>query len=181
MAEEEGYTNFCAPNELVALTSLFKGNVTAAQAFCEKLTPLYDVNGNPPQYQLDGLREGLNTFFLTINGALVFVMHAGFAMVRCARASACLACPCIAAPAAGWPFYTAACCVWPNARCASPTTPPPHARIYKHGTRSTRMPCTHAPGATSMPNLPHHQHPLPPALPLPPCSSALAPSAPRTP
>jgi hypothetical protein len=32
--------------------------------------------------RLDGMTEGINTFFLTSAGALVFVMHAGFAMVR---------------------------------------------------------------------------------------------------
>jgi len=28
------------------------------------------------------MTEGVNTFFLTFAGALVFIMHAGFAMVR---------------------------------------------------------------------------------------------------
>jgi hypothetical protein len=32
--------------------------------------------------RLDGMTEGVNTFFLTWAGSLVFVMHAGFAMVR---------------------------------------------------------------------------------------------------
>ena len=35
--------------------------------------------------RLDGLTEGVNTFFLTSCGALVFIMHAGFAML-CAGA-----------------------------------------------------------------------------------------------
>lgn len=68
---------FCSPEELAALGRAFGGE-EAATAFCDKLggtaSGLY-------QDQLDGLREGLNTFFLTVNGALVFVMHAGFAMV----------------------------------------------------------------------------------------------------
>jgi hypothetical protein len=65
-------TSLCAPEELTALASLFKGNETAATTLCNKFAGIE---------RLTGVEEGLNTFFLTINGALVFVMHAGFAMV----------------------------------------------------------------------------------------------------
>lgn len=68
----------CDEGELSALTAMFKGNETAATAFCDKLTT-----------RVSGIEEGLNTFFLTIMGALVFIMHAGFAMVSwyCAAAA----------------------------------------------------------------------------------------------
>lgn len=65
-------TSLCAPEELKALASLFKGNETAATALCDKFAGMD---------RLKGVEEGVNTFFLTINGALVFIMHAGFAMV----------------------------------------------------------------------------------------------------
>lgn len=81
-------TPVCDEDELKALASMFKGNETAASAFCDKLGA-----------RVGGIEEGVNTFFLTIMGALVFVMHAGFAMVRaaggqhmlqlCANAAAC--------------------------------------------------------------------------------------------
>jgi hypothetical protein len=67
----------CDEGELAALTSMFKGNETAATAFCDKLTT-----------RVTGIEEGLNTFFLTIMGALVFIMHAGFAMVSLIVAAA---------------------------------------------------------------------------------------------
>lgn len=63
--------SLCDEGELAALTAMFKGNETAAGAFCDKLTT-----------RVTGIEEGMNTFFLTIMGALVFIMHAGFAMVR---------------------------------------------------------------------------------------------------
>lgn len=66
-------TAICDEGELKALTAMFK-NATAASAFCDKMST-----------RVGGVEEGLNTFFLTINGALVFVMHAGFAML-CAGA-----------------------------------------------------------------------------------------------
>jgi hypothetical protein len=59
-------------------TGLFKTQA-AAQAFCDKLSI---VQTPPLADRLAGIEEGVNTFFLTVNGALVFVMHAGFAMVR---------------------------------------------------------------------------------------------------
>lgn len=69
---------FCSPEEMAALTTMFSGNATLAEAFCTKL----DTSA-----RLSGIEEGTNTFFLTVNGALVFVMHAGFAMVsKCAPA-----------------------------------------------------------------------------------------------
>jgi len=79
-------TPICDEGELKALAAMFKGNETAASAFCDKLGT-----------RVGGVEEGLNTFFLTVMGALVFVMHAGFAMVRvdgsklqiCANAAAC--------------------------------------------------------------------------------------------
>jgi hypothetical protein len=58
-------------------TGLFKTEA-AAQAFCDKLNY---VQVPPLGDRLAGIEEGVNTFFLTVNGALVFVMHAGFAMV----------------------------------------------------------------------------------------------------
>lgn len=70
-------TSLCAPEELTALSSLFKGNETAATALCDKFAGMDRIKG---------VEEGLNTFFLTINGALVFVMHAGFAMVSLSAA-----------------------------------------------------------------------------------------------
>lgn len=63
-------TAVCDEGEIAALTAMFKGNSTAATAFCDKLTA-----------RVTGIEEGVNTFFLTIMGALVFIMHAGFAMV----------------------------------------------------------------------------------------------------
>lgn len=64
-------------------TTLFGKNATAAAAFCEKLAVVSSTAD--PDYslpdRLSGLEEGVNTFFLTVMGALVFVMHAGFAMV----------------------------------------------------------------------------------------------------
>lgn len=63
-------TPICDEGELKALASMFKGNTTAATAFCDKLGK-----------RVTGIEEGLNTFFLTVMGALVFIMHAGFAMV----------------------------------------------------------------------------------------------------
>lgn len=71
----------CLPARLVACSAgLFK-TTAAAQAFCDKLTI---VSEPPLADRLAGIEEGVNTFFLTIMGALVFVMHAGFAMVRSA-------------------------------------------------------------------------------------------------
>jgi hypothetical protein len=64
---------FCDEAELAALQVMFKGNETAATAFCEKLDGMTG--------RMDGMQEGVNTFFLTSTGALVFIMHAGFAMV----------------------------------------------------------------------------------------------------
>jgi hypothetical protein len=84
-------TSFCSPEELAALTGLFKG-AEAAEAFCTKLTEGTLTSGAGSANLADagltgrivGIEEGLNTFFLTVNGALVFVMHAGFAMVSSA-------------------------------------------------------------------------------------------------
>jgi hypothetical protein len=77
---------FCSEDELKALISIFKTE-DAATAFCEKLGTI----GKPESMdaadwtsaadRMDGITEGLNTFFLTSCGALVFIMHAGFAMV----------------------------------------------------------------------------------------------------
>lgn len=81
---EEAVSTFCDPSELSALTAMFKGNATAAEAFCTKLNILGTADGESVpglQDRIAGIEEGLNTFFLTINGALVFIMHAGFAMV----------------------------------------------------------------------------------------------------
>jgi hypothetical protein len=80
----EPLPTFCTTQELNSLQTLFGGNLTAAENFCSRLAPLADQSGALPTYddQLLGVVEGLNTFFLTINGALVFIMHAGFAMVR---------------------------------------------------------------------------------------------------
>lgn len=69
-------TEWCSPEELAALKSLFAshGGDEAALAFCEKISK---VGAD----RMDGMQEGVNTFFLTSCGALVFIMHAGFAMV----------------------------------------------------------------------------------------------------
>uniref|UniRef100_A0A383WE90 Ammonium transporter AmtB-like domain-containing protein n=1 Tax=Tetradesmus obliquus TaxID=3088 RepID=A0A383WE90_TETOB len=77
----EALESFCTGDELKALAGLFKTQA-AAQAFCDKLTI---VNTPLLGDRLAGIEEGVNTFFLTIMGALVFVMHAGFAML-CAGA-----------------------------------------------------------------------------------------------
>jgi hypothetical protein len=66
--------SFCSDAELAALKTLFKGDDAAASAFCDKL-------GSVGADRMDGMQEGINTFFLTSTGALVFIMHAGFAMV----------------------------------------------------------------------------------------------------
>jgi hypothetical protein len=84
-------TAICDEGELKALTAMFK-NATAASAFCDKMST-----------RVGGVEEGLNTFFLTINGALVFVMHAGFAMVSSWGGGAgWLAALCAAAGRGGW-------------------------------------------------------------------------------
>lgn len=85
MAEEAAPT-FCSPSELAALTTLFKNSATA-ESFCERLAVngAFGEDSNNLGDRLDGLTEGVNTFFLTSAGALVFVMHAGFAML-CAGA-----------------------------------------------------------------------------------------------
>lgn len=67
---------FCDEDEIKALSSMFKGNSTAAEAFCAKLG-----------HRITGDEEGMNTFFLTIMGAMVFIMHAGFAMVSSSSTS----------------------------------------------------------------------------------------------
>lgn len=72
---------FCSPEELAALTAAFKSAKTAA-SFCERLAP---ASGAASSETVEAMAEGINTFFLTINGALVFIMHAGFAML-CAGA-----------------------------------------------------------------------------------------------
>lgn len=93
----------CDEGELAALASMFKGNETAATAFCDKL-------GN----RVTGIEEGLNTFFLTIMGALVFIMHAGFAMVSPRHChSRCFSKECVLPHC----LLTGPCCAVP---CASP-------------------------------------------------------------
>jgi hypothetical protein len=67
----------CLVRFVACRAGLFKTQA-AAQAFCDKLSV---VQTPPLADRLAGIEEGVNTFFLTINGALVFVMHAGFAMV----------------------------------------------------------------------------------------------------
>eukprot|EP00878_Enallax_costatus_P037023 GHUV01041732.1.p1 GENE.GHUV01041732.1~~GHUV01041732.1.p1 ORF type:complete len:122 (-),score=21.56 GHUV01041732.1:68-433(-) len=73
---------FCDDAELAALSAMFKGNATAARAFCQKLAIVGSDGHLPLGDRISGIEEGVNTFFLTINGALVFIMHAGFAMVN---------------------------------------------------------------------------------------------------
>lgn len=78
-------TSFCDPTELAALSAMFKGNATAAGAFCQKLAILGSPDGTSTpglQQRIEGIEEGVNTFFMTVMGSLVFIMHAGFAMVR---------------------------------------------------------------------------------------------------
>jgi Amt family ammonium transporter len=81
MAAEAPAPTFCNPEELKALTAAFKSAKVAA-SFCERLAP---ASGAASSETVEAMAEGINTFFLTINGALVFIMHAGFAML-CAGA-----------------------------------------------------------------------------------------------
>ncbi|KAI8474735.1 MAG: ammonium transporter AmtB-like domain-containing protein [Monoraphidium minutum] len=85
MPAMEAAPTFCSPTELSALTSVF-GDAAAAASFCERLA-IAGTADEPMSLseRLDGMQEGTNTFFLTWAGALVFVMHAGFAML-CAGA-----------------------------------------------------------------------------------------------
>jgi Amt family ammonium transporter len=61
----------CSPEEFAALVVAFGNNADLATSLCGKLgsANLVDVS------------EGLNTQFLLFAGALVFIMHGGFAMV----------------------------------------------------------------------------------------------------
>jgi hypothetical protein len=83
MAAAAAPSSFCSPGELQALTAALK-NATMAADLCARLAPVgpWDDPTAGMSARLDGLTEGVNTFFLTSTGALVFVMHAGFAMVR---------------------------------------------------------------------------------------------------
>ncbi len=56
-----------------AMTAVFDGNGVKAEALCDQIMPAYD--------RAEGVAIGLNTLYLVSCGALVFVMHAGFAMV----------------------------------------------------------------------------------------------------
>ncbi|GBF92724.1 ammonium transporter [Raphidocelis subcapitata] len=78
--------SFCSPAELAALTNVFKNSKVAA-SFCERLAVVgtFDDPSTQLETRLSGMTEGVNTFFLTSSGALVFIMHAGFAML-CAGA-----------------------------------------------------------------------------------------------
>ncbi|KAI8468765.1 MAG: ammonium transporter AmtB-like domain-containing protein [Monoraphidium minutum] len=80
----DAVATFCSPAELKALEAVFKNTATAA-SFCERLAIVGSADGESLNDRLDGYQEGINTFFLTWAGALVFVMHAGFAML-CAGA-----------------------------------------------------------------------------------------------
>lgn len=86
--------SFCDSAELAALSAMFNNNATAAESFCQKLSILGTPDGSTVPDLTDritGIEEGVNTFFLTINGALVFIMHAGFAMVSFGLAGAATA------------------------------------------------------------------------------------------
>lgn len=102
-------TPLCEPDELKALTAMFKGNATAAGAFCDKLST-----------RVGGIEEGVNTFFMTVMGALVFIMHAGFAMVRMAYQFACVRVGAAAAAAAVHSDFTVGCSGQSNAFEAAP-------------------------------------------------------------
>lgn len=86
---EEAVPIFCSPAELASLAKAMGAG--SAKAFCERLAPVAAFDSAAPADaavtdvlgdRLSGIEEGVNTFFLTVNGALVFIMHAGFAMVR---------------------------------------------------------------------------------------------------
>ena len=89
MSGASSLSSFCSPGELKALTKSF-GDAAMASAFCERLANVatYDATNadkpfsSPIEDVILDMKEGVNTFFLVILGALVFIMHAGFAMVR---------------------------------------------------------------------------------------------------
>lgn len=58
------------------------GDSALALAVC---TSLQNMNTPPDTSAMDGLKFGVNSAWLITSGALVFIMHAGFAML-CAGA-----------------------------------------------------------------------------------------------
>ncbi len=67
----------CTPDQLDAIAAVLTGVTdpeAAARALCGVLLAQHDS-------AIQGLRDGLNTLLLLFGGALVFIMHGGFAMV----------------------------------------------------------------------------------------------------
>lgn len=67
----------CTPDQLDAIAAVLTGVAdpgVAARTLCSVLLAEHDS-------AIQGLRDGLNTLLLLFGGALVFIMHGGFAMV----------------------------------------------------------------------------------------------------
>lgn len=67
-----------------AMTAVFDGNADKASALCGQFMPAFD-DASGAVDRANQVAIGLNTLYLVSCGALVFVMHAGFAML-CAGA-----------------------------------------------------------------------------------------------
>lgn len=63
-----------------AMTAVFDGNADKASALCGQFMPAFD-DASGAVDRANQVAIGLNTLYLVSCGALVFVMHAGFAMV----------------------------------------------------------------------------------------------------
>jgi len=76
----------CSPDQLSAIQGLFTDAQTVF--LCTNLltqtvnTSTLESTIAPIATNIQGLNEGLNCTYLILSMALVFVMHAGFAMVR---------------------------------------------------------------------------------------------------
>jgi Amt family ammonium transporter len=73
----------CTQEEFDALAQAFGDNAALATSLCAKLGEAATVAAS-----LAETNEGLNTQFLLFAGALVFIMHGGFAMVSSRRFAA---------------------------------------------------------------------------------------------
>jgi hypothetical protein len=69
----------CNQEQYDTVFSIFNSSVLAT-AVCNSISQQETVNGL--RRQLSELRIGVNSAWLLICGALVFIMHGGFAMVR---------------------------------------------------------------------------------------------------
>ncbi len=68
----------CSKAQYAKALAAFQGDVNLTMALCEALeTYLQD----PSTLPVAGIKFGVDTAWLISSGALVFVMHAGFAMV----------------------------------------------------------------------------------------------------